>query len=126
MEPATARRPRYAVTCSILFTELPLLERPAAACSAGFEAIEMWWPFSSAVPDDAEVERFDRAIQDSGVQIADAPGPHEPGTGTLPLLRQLEDPSAGGYGGWVGLEYQPSSTSDQSFAWLSHDTHMNH
>ncbi len=271
------RSPRYAVNCSILFTELPLLERPAAARSAGFEAIELWWPFSSAVPEDAEVERFERAIKDSGVQlvglnfaagsmpcgdrglvswpersdefrdniavtlgigerlgcrafnalygnrvdgvdpraqdelgaenlalaataaasfggtiliepvsgadryplltaadavdvitrvesqfgttnlglladlyhlavngddvdkviasradriahvqIADAPGRNEPGTGTLPLLRHLEDLYAGGYRGWVGLEYKASSTSDLSFDWLSADARRNH
>ena len=30
---------RYAVNCSIMFTELPLLERPAAANAAGFKAV---------------------------------------------------------------------------------------
>ena len=36
---------RFDVNCSILFTELPLLKRPAAARAAGFEAVEFWWPF---------------------------------------------------------------------------------
>ena len=36
---------RYEVNLSILFTELPLLERPAAAKPAGFDAVEFWWPF---------------------------------------------------------------------------------
>ena len=282
MDSAPVRSPRYTVNCSILFTELPLLERPAAAKSAGFDAIELWWPFASPVPGDAEVERFERAITDSGVvltglnfaagdmpggdrglvswpersqefrdniavtlgigerlgcrafnalygnrvdgvdpaaqddlaaenlalaaraaasfgavvlvepvsgseryplltaadvvevitrveresaqgesaqgesiqgnlglladlyhlavngddvdkviathadrirhvQIADAPGRNEPGTGTLPLARQVDDLQAGGYDGWVGLEYKPSSTSDQSFDWLPRD-----
>lgn len=276
MESATARGPRYCVNCSILFTELPLLERPAAAKAAGFDAIELWWPFASAVPGDGEVELFERAIQDSGVdlvglnfaagdmpggdrglvswpersqefrdniavtlgigerlgcrafnalygnrvdgvdpaaqddlgaenlalaataaatfggtvlvepvsgadryplltaadvmdvitrvehdsgasnvglladlyhlavngddvdkviatqadriahvQIADAPGRNEPGTGTLPLLRQLEDLQAGGYDGWVGLEYKPSSTTAQSLNWLRRDLRSN-
>ena len=69
MDSTSPRGPRYAVNCSILFTELPLLERPAAAKAAGFDAVELWWPFASAVPDDAEVERFERAIQDSGVDL---------------------------------------------------------
>ncbi|MFH8410287.1 hydroxypyruvate isomerase, partial [Streptomyces sp. NPDC018019] len=30
---------RFAVNLSILFTELPLLERPAAAAAAGFGAV---------------------------------------------------------------------------------------
>ena len=272
MESASAQDPRYCVNCSILFTELPLLERPAAAKAAGFDAIELWWPFASSVPDDAEVEAFERAIRDSGValvglnfaagdmpggdrglvswperslefrdniavtmgigerlgcrafnalygnridgvdpaaqddlaienlalaataaasiggtvlvepvsgadryplltaadavdvitrveqhagvhnvglladlyhlavngddvdkviatqadriahvQIADSPGRNEPGTGTLPLLRQVEDLQAGGYDGWIGLEYKAKSTTDESFEWLRHD-----
>jgi hydroxypyruvate isomerase len=31
---------RFDANCSILFTELPLLKRPAAARSAGFDAVE--------------------------------------------------------------------------------------
>ena len=69
MDNAPVRNPRYAVNCSILFTELPLLERPAAVKDAGFDAVEFWWPFESAVPDDAEVEQFERAIRDAGVQL---------------------------------------------------------
>jgi hydroxypyruvate isomerase len=34
---------RFDVNCSILFTELPLLERPAAAKAAGFDGVEFWW-----------------------------------------------------------------------------------
>jgi hydroxypyruvate isomerase len=273
MNNAPVRNPRYAVNCSILFTELPLLERPAAVKDAGFDAVEFWWPFESAVPDDAQVELFERAIRDAGVQlvglnfaagdmpggdrglvswpersqefrdniavtvgigerlgcrafnalygnrvdgvdpsaqddlgaenlalaasaaatiggtvlvepvsgadryplltaadavdvitrveqdagvsnvglladlyhlavngddvdkviaaqadriahvqIADSPGRNEPGTGTLPILRQVEDLYVGGYDGWVGLEYKPSSTTDQSFDWLRRDS----
>jgi hydroxypyruvate isomerase len=270
------RNPRYCVNASILFTELPLLERFAAAKSAGFGAVELWWPFASAVPGDAEVDHLEREIKDSGVslvglnfaagdmpggdrglvswpersqefrdniavtlgigerlgcrafnalygnrvdgvdpdaqddlavenlalaaataasfgatilvepvsgadryplltaldavavihrveresgatnlglladlyhlavngddvdkviatqvdeiahvQIADAPGRNEPGTGTLPLLRQLEDLQADGYDGWVGLEYKPSATTDESFDWLRRDLRCN-
>jgi hydroxypyruvate isomerase len=260
---------RYEVNCSILFCELPLLERPAAARAAGFDGVEFWWPFAEAVPADAEVEAFVRAVEDAGVQlaglnffagdmpggdrglvswparseefrdnvavttgigerlgcrafnalygnrvegadpaaqdelavdnlaiagsaaariggtvlvepvsgapryplrtaadavavidrvadrtgvrnlgflcdlyhlatngddldraiaahadrvahvqIADAPGRHEPGTGTLDLDRYLGKLAAAGYRGWVGLEYQPSGASADSFAWL--------
>jgi len=69
MTHAPERKTRFAVNCSILFTELPLLERPAAAKDAGFDAVELWWPFESAVPADAEVEQFERAIRDAGVQL---------------------------------------------------------
>jgi hydroxypyruvate isomerase len=259
----------YEVNCSILFTELPLLERPAAAKQAGFDAVEFWWPFATAVPSDREVEGFVQAVEDAGVrlvglnffagdmpggdrglvswparsaefrdnvevtvrigerlgcrafnalygnrvegadpvaqddlavenlaiagraaariggtvlvepvsgtprypllsaadtvrvidrvesetgvgnlgflcdlyhlavngddldqvidtysdrvahvQVADAPGRNEPGTGTLDLNRYLGRLAASGYGGWVGLEYKPSGASADSFAWL--------
>src|SRR5664279_5904915 len=60
---------RYEVNCSILFTELPLLQRPAAAKAAGFDAVEFWWPFVTAVPADAEVDEFITAIDDAGVSL---------------------------------------------------------
>lgn len=60
---------RYAVNCSILFTELPLLERPAAARAAGFDAVEFWWPFAEPVPTDRQADRFVQAVQDSGVRL---------------------------------------------------------
>ena len=256
---------RFDVNCSILFTELPLLERPAAAKAAGFDAVEFWWPFPQAVPTDAEVDAFVAALDGAGVelvglnffagdmpagdrglvswpgresefrdnvalvvaigertgcrtfnalygnrigenaaaqddlaaehlafaadavariggtvvvesisgpqpyplrtaadafavidrvgrdniafladlyhlsvngddlnkvigeyaarvghvQIADAPGRHEPGTGELDLDGHLASLEHAGYGGWVGLEYTPSGSSVDSFAWLS-------
>lgn len=261
---------RYEVNCSILFTELPLLERPAAVKAAGFDAVEFWWPFAEAVPADKDVDAFVAAVRDAGVQlvglnffagdmpagdrglvswparsaefrdnvdvtvgigerlgcgafnalygnrvegvapevqdelgaenlaraaraaariggtvlvepvsgadryplltaadalavidravvagagednvglladlyhlavngddvdaviaqqaarvahvqIADAPGRNEPGTGDLPLERQLAALEAAGYDGWVGLEYKPATTSADSFAWV--------
>ncbi|GAA0484617.1 hydroxypyruvate isomerase [Paractinoplanes deccanensis] len=60
---------RYDVNCSILFTELPLLERPAAAKAAGFDAVEFWWPFAEAVPPASEVDAFLDALGDAGVQL---------------------------------------------------------
>jgi hydroxypyruvate isomerase len=61
--------PSYLVNCSILFTELPLPERPAAAREAGFDAIEFWWPFDRSVPSNAEVADFVTAVRDSGVRL---------------------------------------------------------
>lgn len=260
----------YTVNCSIMFTELPLLERPAAVKAAGFDAVEFWWPFAEAAPGDAEVEEFVSAIRNAGVQlsglnffagdmpggdrglvswpqrsgefrdnidvtvgigeqlgcrafnalygnridgvdaaeqdevgtenlvlatqaaarvdgtvlvepvsgaaayplltasdalavidraqqagsgdniglladlfhlavngddvdaviadhidriahvqIADAPGRGEPGTGDLPLFAQLEALAAGGYDGWVGLEYKPTAATADTFGWRS-------
>ena len=60
----------YTVNCSILLTEFPLEERPSIAKLAGFDAVEFWWPFSSSVPADAEVTKFERTIRDSGVKLS--------------------------------------------------------
>ncbi|WP_309065418.1 hydroxypyruvate isomerase family protein [Microbacterium sp.] len=59
----------YTVNASILLTELPILERPAAAKAAGFDAVEFWWPFASAVPAQDEIDAFVAAIEQAGVQL---------------------------------------------------------
>jgi hydroxypyruvate isomerase len=60
----------YLANCSMLFTERPLGERPAAAKAAGFDAVEFWWPWPDRpVPTDAEVDAFVRAVRDAGVQL---------------------------------------------------------
>lgn len=60
---------RYTVNCSILLTDLPLLERPAAAKAAGFDAVEFWWPFATSVPSKDEEDAFVKAIGAAGVQL---------------------------------------------------------
>ena len=53
---------RFNVNLSILFTELPLLERPAAAAAAGFTAVELWWPWvDSPTPDQSELDALKMA-----------------------------------------------------------------
>lgn len=59
----------FALNCSILLTELPVTERPAAAKELGFEAVEFWWPFPTAVPGDREVDEFVAAVQEAGVRL---------------------------------------------------------
>jgi hydroxypyruvate isomerase len=244
--------PKFAVNCSLLFTELPLLQRPAAARSAGFEAaferaileadVQLTglnfaagdmpggdrglvsWPqrslefrdniavtlgigerlgcrafnalygnrvegFAPQAQDELAVENLalaataagsfgatvlvepvsgaeryplltaadaiaviDRVVAESGVtsiglladlyhltvngddvtkaittyadriahvQIADAPGRNEPGTGTIPIGRHLGELAESGYDGWIGLEYKPSGPTADSFGWLT-------
>jgi hydroxypyruvate isomerase len=136
---------RFAVNLSILFTELPLLERPAAATRAGFDAAEFWWPWPVAVPSDPEIDRFAVAITDAGVQLVglnffagDMPGGDRglvswparsaefrdnidvtiglgERCGKLDLDGFLDRIAATGYDGWVGLEYKPSGASADSF-----------
>lgn len=62
-------RLRYAANCSMLFTELPLLERPAAAREAGFATIELWWPWPVPVPESAEVDALVSAVREAGVHL---------------------------------------------------------
>jgi hydroxypyruvate isomerase len=61
------------------------------------------------------------AIRDYGnrighVQIADAPGRGEPGTGEIPLESYFEQLGALGYTGYVGLDYK--ATRPDTFDWL--------
>ncbi|MFI9023853.1 TIM barrel protein [Streptomyces sp. NPDC053560] len=61
---------RFDVNLSILFTELPLLERPAAAAAAGFTAVELWWPWVDApVPAQSELDALRDALNDAGTQL---------------------------------------------------------
>jgi hydroxypyruvate isomerase len=60
------------------------------------------------------------------VQIADCPGRGEPGTGQLDLDGHLTDLQARGYAGWVGLEYTPTTTTQESLAWLPVDRRGTH
>jgi hydroxypyruvate isomerase len=55
------------------------------------------------------------------IQIADSPGRHQPGTGEINykfVLKALEDAA---YDGFVGLEYVPLGTTEESLAWLPFD-----
>ena len=53
------------------------------------------------------------------VQIADCPGRGEPGTGEINYAFVLGELESLGYGGYVGLEYRPSTGStEDSFGWL--------
>src|SRR3979490_1016961 len=60
---------RWTLNLSILFTELPLLERPAAAAEAGFDAVELWWPFPYPDPSDRELDALGTSIDDAGVRL---------------------------------------------------------
>ena len=60
----------YLANCSMLFTELPAARASGGCRSAGFDAIEFWWPWpEQPVPADAEVDAFVRAIRDAGVRL---------------------------------------------------------
>jgi len=53
------------------------------------------------------------------VQVADSPGRGEPGTGEINYRYVLGELERLGYGGYVGLEYNPTTErTEESFAWL--------
>ncbi|MEU6854141.1 TIM barrel protein [Actinacidiphila alni] len=61
---------RFDVNLSILFTELPLLERPAAAAAAGFDAVELWWPWvDDPTPPQAELDALRSALESAGTRL---------------------------------------------------------
>ena len=60
----------HTVNCSLLFTELPVNERPQAARDAGFHAVEFWWPWDTATPPQAEIDDFIAAIDTAGVHLS--------------------------------------------------------
>ena len=48
------------------------------------------------------------------VQVADAPGRNEPGSGTIDWRRTIADLRELGYEGAIGLEYKPTRPSAES------------
>jgi len=71
--------------------------------------------------DDVSVAIATHASRIAHVQIADHPGRHEPGTGTLDLDGLLGQIEGSGYTGRVALEYLPTTSTVDSLAWLPVD-----
>jgi hydroxypyruvate isomerase len=61
---------RFEPNLSMLFTELPLLERPAAVATLGFEAAELWWPFEGPEPPSADIDAVAAAFEAAGIGLA--------------------------------------------------------
>jgi hydroxypyruvate isomerase len=55
--------PKFAANLSMLFTELPLLDRFAAAANAGFEAVEIQFPY------EADKQRLADALRANGLTL---------------------------------------------------------
>jgi hydroxypyruvate isomerase len=53
------------------------------------------------------------------IQIADAPGRHEPGTGEINYAFLLPFLDRIGYSGWVGCEYVPASSTTAGLGWTA-------
>lgn len=60
----------YALNCSTLLTERPLLDRPRAARAQGFSSVEYWWPFDGdPTPSDEQVDAFIAALEEAEVRL---------------------------------------------------------
>lgn len=55
---------RFCANVSILFKEVPFLERFARAREAGFSAVEFWWPSGE------DLGKVEAAIGDAGLEVA--------------------------------------------------------
>jgi hydroxypyruvate isomerase len=51
------------------------------------------------------------------MQLADVPGRHEPGTGTIDWKRLFAHIDQLGYGGWIGCEYFPAADTRSGLGW---------
>jgi hydroxypyruvate isomerase len=62
---------RFALSAnvSLLFAELPYLDRFRAARTAGFDYVETWWPFAASSPGAAELDAFLTAVTDAEVGL---------------------------------------------------------
>ncbi len=56
---------KFSANVSILFKEVPLLQRFGRAAAAGFSAVEFWWPGH-----EAELGAVERAVRDAGLDVA--------------------------------------------------------
>ena len=56
---------RFSANVSILFKEVPLLQRFGRAAAAGFSAVEFWWPGH-----EAELGAVEHAVKNAGLDVA--------------------------------------------------------
>ena len=69
---------------------------------------------STCMGEDPEAVLADRMHLVGHVQVADAPGRHEPGSGAIDWKRYMGVLQAKGYRGAIGMEYRPCGDSLQS------------
>lgn len=67
----------------------------------------------------ALVDTFQRLLPVIGhVQVADMPGRHEPGSGSVDFGAVFAAIRASGYDGWVGAEYRPLAGTSEGLGWM--------
>jgi hydroxypyruvate isomerase len=71
---------------------------------------------SAVMGEDVELVLRSRIGDVGHIHIADTPGRHEPGTGTIDWTRVFASLSGQGYAGRIGLEYLPLASTTDSLA----------
>jgi hydroxypyruvate isomerase len=118
--------PRFAANLTMMFTEVPFLDRFGKAAEAGFEAVEFLFPYDFDSNEIAErLKRFDltRLIERMGkhighVQIASVPLRNEPDAGETNYPHLYETLDKVGYKGWIGCEYNPRNGTEAGLGWF--------
>ncbi|WP_298934179.1 TIM barrel protein [uncultured Ruegeria sp.] len=134
--------PKFVANLSLLFTELPYLDRFQAAAPAGFKAVEILFPYDLAADVLGRVSRpnvglqFDRFHAQTShrnaltiwdrfhdrvvhAQTGAAPNRSEPGRGPTDFRRLFDTMDSSGYSGWVSAEYTPSTAqTSESLDWM--------
>ncbi|MCH6471956.1 hydroxypyruvate isomerase family protein [Sinomonas terrae] len=58
-----------ALNTSSVLAHLPLLQQPAAAAAAGFDEIELWWPYRGPEATRREADELVAAVEEAGVRV---------------------------------------------------------
>jgi hydroxypyruvate isomerase len=115
LEPVSGPKPYPLRTASDVVSVLDRVAASSGATNVGF-LCDLFHLANNGDDLDRALDRYNDRI--AHVQIADHPGRHEPGTGTLDLDRYLRRIEDGGYAGYVALEYIPSGATKDSLGWL--------
>ena len=76
--------------------------------------------YHSHIMDDDVVSALRQNMRHIGhVQIADHPGRHEPGTGSVDFKAVFQELERANYSGWIGCEYLPATTTEEGLSWLT-------
>jgi hydroxypyruvate isomerase len=76
--------------------------------------------YHSHIMDDDVVSALEQNMSRiAHVQVADDPGRHEPGTGSVDFKAVFQALERTKYDGWIGCEYVPSTTTEESLSWLA-------
>ena len=101
--------PRFAANLTMLFNEVPFLERFEHAAQAGFRAVEFLFPY------EYKSEDLKRLLKETRLELVLhnlPPGDWNAGERGLGC-----HPDRIGYKGWIGCEYKPATTTEAGLGW---------